>query len=119
MLLKDLLKSDRKNKGLTQEEYAKVLGITRGTLSHLERGREPSIDTSKKLSIFFGKPISELVGNDKIKKLSTLETTNMLIDSLIEKNEIKDNYISEEAKKIIWSSLELEVKLKLEIFKNN
>lgn len=67
MSLKDILKNDRKQKEMTQEEYAKLIGITRGTLSHLERGREPSIDTSKKLSQYFGKPITELIGNKKIK----------------------------------------------------
>nr|DAK04182.1 MAG TPA: Helix-turn-helix XRE-family like protein [Caudoviricetes sp.] len=115
MSLKDVLKNDRKQKEMTQEEYAKLIGITRGTLSHLERGREPSIDTSKKLSQYFGKPITELIGNKKIKKLSTLETTNMLIDSLINRGQIKDVPISDEVKQLIWTSLELEIKLKLQM----
>ncbi len=38
MNLGNILKEDRKNKEMTQEEYAKLIGITRSTLSHLERG---------------------------------------------------------------------------------
>ncbi|NFM24713.1 helix-turn-helix transcriptional regulator [Clostridium sporogenes] len=116
MELKDILKNDRKEKEMTQEQYAELVGITRGTLSHLERGREPSIDTSKKLSKYFKKPISELVGKEKIQKLSTLETTNMVIDSLIKKGQIKEDVpISDEVKKLIWTSLELEINLKLKM----
>ncbi|NFF68916.1 helix-turn-helix transcriptional regulator [Clostridium sporogenes] len=115
MELKDILKNDRKEKEMTQEQYAELVGITRGTLSHLERGREPSIDTSKKLSKYFKKPISELIGKKKIQKLSTLETTNMVIDSLIKKGQIKEVPISDEVKQLIWTSLELEIKLKLQM----
>lgn len=115
MDLKELLKNDRDCKCMTQEEYARDIGITRGTLAHLEKGRAPSAGTAKKISLYFNKPISELLGENKIKKLSELETTNMIIDSLITKGEIKKERISDEAKKMIWSALELEIKLKLEI----
>ncbi|NYC94292.1 helix-turn-helix transcriptional regulator [Clostridium acetobutylicum] len=115
MELMELLKNDRINKGMTQEEYARILNITRGTLSHLEKGRSPSAETAKKISNYFNRPISELIGHKKIKKLSELETTNMLINSLIKKKEITKEQISDEAKKLIWASLELEIKLKLEM----
>ena len=118
MELKDRLKSDRKNKCMTQEEYAKVLNITRGTLSHLEKGRTPSAETAKKISAHFGKPISELLGEKKIQKMSELETTNMLIDKLINTGDITLDNISNEAKKMIWASLELEIKLKLKMREN-
>ncbi|MCR3761263.1 helix-turn-helix transcriptional regulator [Clostridium felsineum] len=115
MELMELLKTDRINKGMTQKDYAKVLNITRGTLSHLEKGRSPSAETAKKISSYFNKPISELIGSKKIKKLSELETTNMLINSLIKKKEITKEKITDEAKKLIWASLELEIKLKLQM----
>lgn len=117
MELKDFLKNDRINKGISQEEYAKALNIGRTTLTHLENGRTPSIDTIEKLVTFFGKPFDEILGKEKVEKISELETTNMVIDSLIEKQEIKENYISKEAKNAIWSTLELEIKLKLEMRK--
>ena len=37
---------------------------------------------------------------------------------LIEKGEIKKGYFSENAKKSIWNTLELEIKLKLEQLEN-
>ncbi|ENJ9653497.1 helix-turn-helix transcriptional regulator [Clostridium botulinum] len=115
MLLKDLLRNDRKNKCLTQEEYANVLGISRSTLAHLEKGREPNAENAKKISKYFGKSVYDILGEEKIKKLSTLETTNMLIDSLISRGQIKDVPISDEVKKLIWTSLELEINLKLKM----
>jgi len=118
MELKDRLREDRINKGMTQEEYAKLLDITRGTLSHLEKGRTPSAETAKKISAYFNKPINELLGVQRIEKLAALETTNMVINSLIERGEITKETTTEEAKKLIWASLELEIKLKLEMREN-
>ena len=119
MNLSDFLKKDRENQGLTQSEYAKLLGINRGTLSHLETNRLPSPKTSKKLVSYFNKPLSELLGEQKIATILNLETTNMLIDSFIKKGEIKKGFISEKAKKAIWSTLELEIDLKCASTNNN
>lgn len=117
MELKDKLREDRRNKGMTQEEYAKALNITRGTLSHLEKGRTPSADTMKKISQYFNIPISKLLGNEKVQKMSELETTNMIIDNYIESGEIREDYISREARETIKNTLKLEIKLKLEMKK--
>lgn len=115
MDLATLLKETRKSKHLTQDQFSKQLNITRGTLSHLERGRSPSIDTSKKLEVYFNKPISELIGQNKIEQLSSLETTNMLIDLLIKDGEIKDDgTISDYAQRSIWDNIKIEIALKLE-----
>lgn len=118
MELSHLLKQTRKKKHLTQEEFAKALQITRGTLSHLERGRAPGLETAKKIELYYQQPIEKLLGEKEVKDLSKLKTTNMLIDLLIEKGEIKKGYISEDAKKSIWNTLELEIKLKLEQLDN-
>lgn len=118
MELSDLLKQTRKKKHLTQEEFAKALQITRGTLSHLERGRAPGLETSKKIELYYKKPIEKLLGEKEVEDLSKLKTTNMMIDLLIEKGEIKKGYLSENAKKSIWNTLELEIKLKLEQLEN-
>lgn len=114
MTLADFLKETRKKEHLTQEEFAKRINITRGTLSHLERGRPPSLETSKKLEEYFKSPISNIIGNDKIKNLSTLETTNMLIDLLIKNGEITKDHISDYAKKSIWDNIQIEIALKLD-----
>lgn len=118
MQLKDFIKEDRINRGLKQEEYSKLIGIGRTTLTHIENGRVPSVDTINKLVKYFGKPVNELLGEEKIQKMSELETTNMVIDSLIERGEITKETTTGEAKKLIWASLELEIKLKLEMREN-
>lgn len=118
MDLKDFLKKDRESKGLSQTSYAKILGIARGTLAHLEQGRTPSPSTTRSLIKHFGKPLDELLGKEKINKLSTLETTNMLIDRLIQQGEIKEDFISKNAKVLIENSLKLEIDLKLKMMKS-
>lgn len=45
----DMIQKYRKLKGMTQEELAKVIGVSRATLANYERGnREPSFDTIEK-----------------------------------------------------------------------
>ncbi len=51
----------RKEKGVTQEDLAFALKVTRQTVSSLETGRyKPSIDLAFKLSRFFALPIEEI-----------------------------------------------------------
>ena len=52
----------RKNKGLTQEELAEALFVSRTAISKWESGRGyPSIDSLKELSRFFSVTIDELI----------------------------------------------------------
>lgn len=120
MTLANFLKSDRESKCLTQEEYSKVIGISRSTLASLETGnRMPSKSNAKKLVKYFQKPLSELIGEEKFSNLSNLETTNLLIDSLIDKGQIINENIDDKIKSLIWESLNLEIQLKLKIKNNN
>jgi transcriptional regulator with XRE-family HTH domain len=51
----------RKNKGLTQEELAKELYVSRTAISKWESGRGyPSIDSLKEISKFFSVSIDDL-----------------------------------------------------------
>lgn len=51
----------RKEMGVTQEDLAFALKVTRQTVSSLETGRyKPSIDLAFKLSRFFALPIEEI-----------------------------------------------------------
>ena len=119
MSLAKFLKTDRESKCMTQEEYSKAVGISRSTLASLETGtRMPSKANSKKLVEYFRKPLADLIGEETISKLSTLETTNLLIDSLIEKGQIKDENIDDKIKSLIWESLSLEIQLKLQMKKS-
>lgn len=58
----------RKEKGMTQEELAKALNITRSALSLYEIGkRDPDTETVKKLADFFGVSIDYLMGKSNIR----------------------------------------------------
>ena len=49
------LKEERLKKGLTQQQLADILGITRQTISHIECGRiKPSIDNAKAIADVLG-----------------------------------------------------------------
>lgn len=49
------LKEERLKKGLTQQQLANKLGITRQTISHIECGRiKPSIDNAKAIANVLG-----------------------------------------------------------------
>lgn len=116
MTIGDFLRKDRESKCLTQEEYSKLIGISRSTLASLEtNSRLPSKSNSRKLVSYFKKPLSELIGDEKISKLSNLETTNLLIDSLIDKGQIISENIDDKVKSLIWESLTLEIQLKLKL----
>ena len=53
----------RKQKGMTQEELAKLLGVVRSNIAQYERGsRSPSIPILIKMADIFGVTVDELVG---------------------------------------------------------
>lgn len=55
------LKSARVNKGLTQEQAAKLIGVTTDTLSNYERGKSfPDVPVIKKIEDVYGIPYSSL-----------------------------------------------------------
>lgn len=55
---------------MTQEQLAKVLGITRSALSNYEIGnREPDFEITKKLASFFEVSVDYLVGSGETKEV--------------------------------------------------
>ena len=57
----------RKNKGLTQEELAEALYVSRTAISKWESGRGyPSIDSLKQLSAYFAISIDDLLSGEKL-----------------------------------------------------
>jgi DNA-binding protein len=59
--MKNRIEEIRKVRGINQEELAKVLGVSRQTISSLENGRyNPSIELAYKLSKYFGMTIEEV-----------------------------------------------------------
>ena len=55
------IKDLRKQKGITQDELAMSLGVTRQTIISLENGRyTASLQLAFKISKFFGKAVEEI-----------------------------------------------------------
>lgn len=59
--MKNRIEEIRKERGILQEELAKVLGVSRQTISSLERGRyNPSIFLAYNIAAYFGMTIEEV-----------------------------------------------------------
>ncbi len=64
----------RKKKGLTQEELAEMLYVSRTAVSKWESGRGyPNIDSLKEISKFFSVSIDELLSSDKLLSIAEKE----------------------------------------------
>ena len=64
----------RKNRGLTQEELAEVLYVSRTTISKWESGRGyPSIDSLKEISNYFSVSIDNLLSGEKLLSIAEKE----------------------------------------------
>ena len=66
MQTKDVIHSLRTEKGLSQEELAEQVFVTRQAVSRWETGETiPGIDTLKQLSMFFDVSINTLLGSPR------------------------------------------------------
>ena len=75
MEFNEKLQGLRKNKGLTQEELAEELYVSRTAISKWESGRGyPSIDSLKEIAKYFSVTIDELLSSDEV--LSIAEEEN-------------------------------------------
>ena len=67
MEFNEKLQQLRKNKGLTQEELAQAIYVSRTAVSKWESGRGyPNIDSLKELAKFFSVTVDELLSPDEI-----------------------------------------------------
>ncbi len=74
MEFNEKLQELRKNRGLTQEELAESLYVSRTAISKWESGRGyPSIDSLKEISKFFSVTIDDLLSSEKIVYLAERE----------------------------------------------
>lgn len=84
MEFNEKLQELRKSKGLTQEELAQAIFVSRTAVSKWESGRGyPSIDSLKEIARFFSVTIDDLICSDEM--ISVAEN---------EKREFADKYIS-------------------------
>ena len=59
--MKNRIEEIRKERGIRQEEFAKVLDVSRQTISSLENGRyNPSILLAYKIARYFGMTIEDV-----------------------------------------------------------
>ena len=94
MEFNEKLQELRKNKGLTQEELAEVLFVSRTAISKWESGRGyPSIDSLKEIAKYFSVTIDELLSSNEV--LSIVE----------EDNKQKENYL----RSLIFGLLDISV----------
>ena len=69
----------RKNRGLTQEELAEALYVSRTAISKWESGRGyPSIDSLKEISNYFSVTIDELLSSEKLLSIAEKENESNL-----------------------------------------
>ena len=63
------LKELREEKELNQEEFAKILNVSRSSIGMYESGkREPSDELKKQMADFFNCSVDYLIGNSDIKR---------------------------------------------------
>jgi transcriptional regulator with XRE-family HTH domain len=75
MEFNEKLQELRKQKGLTQEELAEVLFVSRTAVSKWESGRGyPNIDSWKAIAKFFGVTIDELLSGDELLTIAEEDT---------------------------------------------
>ena len=74
MELGEKLRELRKSRGLTQEELAEALYVSRTAVSKWESGRGcPSIDSLKEISAYFSVTVDELLTGEKLLSLAQRE----------------------------------------------
>ena len=74
MEFNEKLQELRKKRGLTQEELAEALFVSRSAISKWESGRGyPSIDSLKEISKFFSVTIDELLSGEKLISIAEKE----------------------------------------------
>lgn len=61
------LKTLRKRKGLSQQEFSKIMGIAQNTLSNWELGnRRPDYETLNKIADYFGVTVDDLISRQEL-----------------------------------------------------
>ena len=61
VFLKNRVEQLRKERGLNQDDFAKMLRVSRQTISSIETGKyNPSLELAFAISDFFGKQIEEI-----------------------------------------------------------
>jgi transcriptional regulator with XRE-family HTH domain len=116
-MLKDKIKEIRKSKGLTQEEFAKKLGVSRTYVGELERGRikGTNVKIISKLADISGKSMEYFLDDDFIVQIKPLDALSNAMDMMIDNGIVdKDgNIIHDIYKDMLMDMLKREFLLKI------
>ena len=67
--MKNKVEQLRKERGLNQDDFAKMLRVSRQTISSIETGKyNPSLELAFAISVFFGKRIEEIFIYERCRK---------------------------------------------------
>ena len=109
-MLKDNLKTLRKNKGLSQEELAIKLNVVRQTISKWESGLSvPDAEMLINISELFETPVSEILGENIEKKEK--DDLKVISEKLEVINEQLSNYQKEKRKKKIQALIVIDISI--------
>ncbi len=109
-MLKDNLKTLRKNKGLSQEELRIKLNDVRQTISKRETGLSvPDAEMLVKISELFETPVSEILGESIEKK--EINDLKVISEKLEVINEQLSNYQKEKRKKKIQALIIIDISI--------
>ena len=109
-MLKDNLKTLRKNKGLSQEELAIKLNVVRQTISKWESGLSvPDAEMLINISELFETPVSEILGENIEKKEK--DDLKVISEKLEVVNEQLSNYQKEKRKKKIQALIIIDISI--------
>ena len=107
-MLKDNLKTLRKNKGLSQEELSVKLHVVRQTISKWESGLSvPDAEMLINISELFEIPVSEILGENIEKKEK--DDLKVISEKLEVINEQLSNYQKEKRKKKIQTLIVIDI----------
>ena len=111
-MLKDNLKTLRKNKGLSQEELSVKLHVVRQTISKWEQGLSvPDAEMLINISELFETPVSEILGeNIEKKEKNDLKVISEKLEVI---NEQLSNYQKEKRKKRIQALIIMDISIVL------
>ena len=109
-MLKDNLKTLRKNKGLSQEELSIKLNVVRQTISKWETGLSiPDAEMLVRISELFETPVSEILGENIEKKEK--DDLKVISEKLEVVNEQLSNYQKEKRKKKIQALIVIDISI--------
>ena len=109
-MLKDNLKTLRKNKGLSQEELSVKLNVVRQTISKWESGLSvPDAEMLVNISELFETPVSEILGENIEKKEK--DNLKVISEKLEVINEQLSNYQKEKRKKKLKALMIIDISI--------